>query len=113
MIELDDLETRFGERRRMRRLRHSLEIMDEGFLLGADTLLATRALDGEEPRALALLAGAHGRALSPQILDIMRKAQDLWSRGEKFLAQLHLTFARVPPLTEEQAFAPFRGGRTS
>jgi hypothetical protein len=37
----------------------------------------------------------------------MRKAKDLWSQGEKFLAQLHLTYARLPPLTEDQAFALF------
>ncbi len=35
----------------------------------------------------------------------MRKAAGLWSAGEKFRAQLHLTYARLPPLTEEQAFA--------
>src|ERR1019366_6655036 len=32
---------------------------------------------------------------------------DRGSRGEKFPAQLHLTFARLPPLTEDQAFALF------
>jgi hypothetical protein len=54
-----------------------------------------------------LLAAALGRAVSPRILDVMRKALDLWSRGEKFLAQLLLTFVRLPPLTEDQAFALF------
>ncbi len=107
MIELDDLDARFDERRRARGLRRSLEITNKDFLLGADTLLATGVLEGEEARALALLAAAHVRALSPLILDIMRKAQDLWSRGEKSLAQLHLTFARLPPLTDDQAFALF------
>ena len=42
---------------------------------------------------------------SPQILDILRKAIGFWTRGDKFLAQLHLTYARLPPLSEEQAFA--------
>ena len=44
-------------------------------------------------------------AISPQILDILGKKIALWKGGEKFRAQLHLTYARLPPLTEEQAFA--------
>jgi hypothetical protein len=105
VIELDDLEVRFVERRRSHGLRPNLEITGEGLLLGAGTLLA-RPRGGEEPCILALLA-AVGRVVSPQILDVMRKALDLWSRCEKFLAQLLLTFVRLPPLTEDQAFALF------
>ena len=44
-------------------------------------------------------------AISSQILDVLGKATALWNAGEKFRAQLHLTYARLPPLTEEQAFA--------
>jgi hypothetical protein len=50
VIELDDLEVRFVERRRSHGLRPNLEITGEGLLLGADTLLAKRVLGGEEPR---------------------------------------------------------------
>ncbi len=84
-------------------------------MLGAGTLLARprageRALaqDDEGPRILALLAAAHGRSVSPQILDNIRKALGLWRRDEKCLAQLHLSCARLPPLTRDaQAFALF------
>jgi hypothetical protein len=84
-------------------------------MLGAGTLLARprageRALaqDDEGPRILALLAAAHGRSVSPRILDNIRKALGLWRRGEKCLAQLHLSCARLPPLTRDaQAFALF------
>ncbi len=103
-MRLDDLEAGFAARR-ARGLRRNLEITDEGLLLGAGTLLAGLALDGEEPRLLALLSAAFACAASPQILDILRKAIGLWTRGDKFLAQLHLTYARLPPLSEEQAFA--------
>jgi len=107
VIAFDDLETRFTERRRSCGIRRALEMTNEGLMLGAGVLLTRCAAEGEELRILALLAATHGRAVSPQIIDVMRKASDLWSRGEKFLAQLHLAFARLPPLTEDQAFALF------
>ena len=103
-MRLDDLEARFAARR-AQGLRRNLEITDEGVLLGAGTLLAGLALDGEEARILAVLSAAFACAVSPQILDILGKAIALWKGGEKFRAQLHLTYARLPPLTEEQAFA--------
>jgi hypothetical protein len=103
-LRLDDLEARFAARRAPR-LRRNLEITDEGLLLGAGTLLAGLPLDGEEARVLALLSAAFACAVSPQILDVLGKAIALWKGGEKFRAQLHLTYARLPPLTEEQAFA--------
>jgi hypothetical protein len=115
VIELDDLETRFVERRRSHGLRPNLEMTSEGLVLGVDTLLVrphdgegALAQDSEGPRILALLAAAHGRSVSPQILDSIRKALDLWSRDEKCLAQLHLSHARLPPMTcDAQAFALF------
>ena len=103
-MRLDDLEARFAARR-AQGLRRNLEITDEGFLLGAGTLLAGLALDGEEARILTVLSAAFVCAVSPQILDVLGKAISLWKGGEKFRAQLHLTYARLPPLTEEQAFA--------
>jgi hypothetical protein len=103
-LRLDDLEARFAARR-ARGLRRGLEITDEGLLLGAGTLLAGLALDGEDAHILALLSAAFACAVSPQILDVVGKAIGLWKGGEEFLAQLHLTYARLPPLTEEQAFA--------
>ena len=103
-MRLDDLEARFAARR-AQGLRRNLEITHEGLLLGAGTLLAGLALAGEEARILALLSAAFACAVSPQILDILGKAIALWKGGEKFRAQLHLTCARLPPLTEEQAFA--------
>jgi hypothetical protein len=103
-LRLDDLEARFAARR-AQGLRRNLEITDEGVLLGAGTLLAGLALDGEEARILTVLSVAFACAVSPQILDILGKAIALWKGGEKFRAQLHLTYARLPPLTEEQAFA--------
>jgi len=72
VIELDDLNTIFVDRRRAHGLRPNLEMTDEGLVLGAGTLLASprggeRALaqEGEGPRVLALLAAAHGRSVSP------------------------------------------------
>ena len=44
-------------------------------------------------------------AISSQILDVLGKAGALWKDGERFRAQMHLSYARLPPLTEEQAFA--------
>jgi hypothetical protein len=84
VIELDDLETRFAERRRGRRFRRSLEITNEGFLLGADTLLASRALDGEEPRALALLAAAHGPPYRRKSSTLCEKPRTSGARAKNF-----------------------------
>ncbi len=104
-MRIDDLEAGSAARRRAQGLRRNVEITDAAILLGAGILLAGLSLDGAEPRLLALLAAAFGCAASPRILDVMQKATGLWKGGEKFRAQLHLTYARLPPLTEEQAFA--------
>ncbi len=46
-----------------------------------------------------------GAAVSLPISGRHQKSHQPLKRGEKFRAQLHLTYARLPPLTEEQAFA--------
>ncbi len=108
MIEFDDLKRRFAKRLRESRLRRSLELTDDGFFLGAGALLASRALDGEELRMIAMLTAAYRRLSAAQVLEAVRKSANLWSRGEKCLAQLHLNYAGLPPLAnEQQAFAIF------
>jgi hypothetical protein len=65
-------------------------------------------LDGEEERVLAILSAAYGRSIPASVINKLRKAADLWSRGERALAQIHLSQASLPSLNgEDQAFRLF------
>jgi hypothetical protein len=99
-------------------IRRGLEITSEGLLLGAGTCLAKMvpgaggasilALDGQASRIFALLSVAYQGSIPVSIMETLRKASDFWSRGEKALAYLLLSFCRLPPLeTNEQAFRLF------
>jgi hypothetical protein len=89
-----------------------------GLLLGAGTCLAKMvpgtggasilALDGQASRIFALLSVAYQGSVPVSIMETLRKASDFWSRGEKALAYLLLSFCRLPPLeTNAQAFRLF------
>jgi hypothetical protein len=115
---LDDLERKWILKCQTGAIRRRLEITSEGLLLGAGTCLAKMirdaggapvlALDGQGSRIIALLSVACERAVPASVMDTLRKASDFWSRGEKALAHVHLSFFRAPPFeTNEQAFRLF------
>ena len=118
MPQLDDLERKWSLKSRTNAIRRRLEITSEGLLLGAGTCLAKMihgeggapvlALKGQGSRIIALLSVAYQGGIPVSIMDTLRKASDLWSRGEKALAHLQLSFSRLPLLeTNEQAFRLF------
>ncbi|MGH6837159.1 MAG: hypothetical protein ACREC9_16875 [Methylocella sp.] len=101
---------------RARVLRRRMEITSEGLTLGAGTVLAGMARDGRdapkvaldnEPRAMALLATAYKWPVGACVLSKLRRACDLWNEGEKVLAQIHLSYASLPPCGPDQALRLF------
>jgi len=79
----------------------------EGLVLGARTVLAPAATDGDrwtirlegsEARLAALLAAAHLRPVTPEALNHIRKAAERWNEGDAGLAQVHLALSRLGPL---------------
>lgn len=96
---------RYERRARDGRLFSRLEITDQGFMLGAGSVLAKMGTDergrpclvlDDEPRVNALLAASLGRPPEAYGLEKMRRAAELWNAGEKALAHIHLAFARLP-----------------
>ncbi|HYP57751.1 MAG TPA: DUF4258 domain-containing protein [Beijerinckia sp.] len=88
------------------RFRPAPEITDEGLVLGAGTFLARvgqdergrqRLILDDEQRILALLSTAYERPVTPHIVTKLRRAAELWNGGEKALAHIHLSHARLPP----------------
>jgi hypothetical protein len=116
--QLDDVERKWTLKSQTDVIRRRLEITSDGLLLGAGTCLAKMirseggapvlALEGQGSRIIALLSVAYQGSIPVSILGTLHKASDLWSRGEKALAHLQLSFCRLPPLeTNEQAFRLF------
>ena len=101
---------------RVARLHPRMEITSEGLMLGAGTILAkmienrrgtpTFAFD-DEPRAMALLSTAYERPVDPFVLKKMQRACELWNEGEKALAHIHLSYAKLPQCDEERALRLF------
>jgi hypothetical protein len=107
--------------RRQRPPHPSMTITKAGVVLGAGSFLAPMRRDSAgreafdlsgEDRILALLAAAFGRPGGGGALATLRRASELWARGEKTLAHIHLAQCRLPKLeTDEQAFRLFLADR--
>jgi hypothetical protein len=90
----------------------ALNFTHEGLVLGAGTVLVAaeaprrlKSLEGEEPRVLALLSAAYGRAVPPSVLGNIRRAAKAWCAGDDRLAYVHLAHAALQPLQDFQASA--------
>jgi hypothetical protein len=119
VLQIDSLEKKWAVQIGSRAFRCRMEITGEGLALGAETLLAKMApaavggasglvLNGQEQRILALLSVAYGRSVSVSVIGAMRKASEHWSRGDKLLSHIHLSYTGLPPFKDsEQAFRLF------
>jgi hypothetical protein len=96
---------------KQRALHALLTFTGAGLTLGATLLAPLRRnasgvenldLCGED-RILAALTAALMAPVDAAILGKLRRASDLWARGEKSLAQIYLTQLRLPSIDEEQA----------
>jgi len=108
----DRLSKAWRERRASAPIDRVMRFADEGLVLGAGTVLAPAEeggrevrVDGREPRLLALLAAAHGRAPSAASLTYIRKAAQRWSQGEADLAAIHLALSGLDRLRRPEADA--------
>jgi hypothetical protein len=117
-----ELKTEWEAVKRAAPMHHSLEIADDGLMLGAGTALVRMTRDrfgtpmldlaGSKDRILALLALAYERKIPIAVLGHIERAAKHWMQGERGLAQIHLVFARLPQLDDEKAmFRLFRGER--
>jgi hypothetical protein len=85
----------------------ALRIAPEGLVLGAGTVLLPadgprrlRNPKGCEPRLLALLSAAYGRAVEPAVLGNFERAARAWNQGDDCLAYIHLAHARLGELKD-------------
>jgi hypothetical protein len=94
-----------------------------GLALGRGTLLAAFAKDkpkkgrqpagqvfrdGDEARALSLLAAAYGRPLAESGIQIIRLAGRSYRSGQKMLARFYLSLIGLPGIGEMAAYRLFR-----
>jgi hypothetical protein len=81
--------------------------VDAGLMLGREIILACTAnrtiakecpsvYDGDELRVLALLAAAYGQQVPNHMVTKIRRASELWFRGERALAHFHLALLDLP-----------------
>jgi hypothetical protein len=94
-----------------------LVFTEAGLMLGAGTSVAPLRRDGEgaesldlsgEDRILALLAAAFSAPVKAALLIKLQHASELWARGDKSLAQIHLEQLRLPKVENgEQALRLF------
>jgi len=85
----------------------ALTLAPEGLMLGAGTVLVPAqgarqltSLDGQEPRVLALLSAAYGKAVTPAVLGNIARAANAWRQGDDCLAYIHLAHSRLPELQD-------------
>ena len=85
----------------------ALTLAPEGLMLGAGTVLVPAhgarrltSLDGQEPRVLALLSAAYGKAVAPAVLGNIARAANAWRQGDDCLAYIHLAHSRLPELQD-------------
>jgi hypothetical protein len=87
----------------------------EGLVLGAGTIVVKSrsagsnrfelVTEGAEERILALLSVAYRQAISPNVIDHVRRASAAWGRGEDCLALIHLARAGLPSLPDPERAA--------
>jgi hypothetical protein len=97
-----------------------------GLALGRGTLLAAFAKDkpkkgqqpagqvfrdGDEARALSLLAAAYGKPLAESGVQIIRLAGRSYRSGQKMLARFYLSLIGLPGIGEMAAYRLFRAER--
>jgi hypothetical protein len=117
---VERFEGEFLTLRKRRALHVSMAFTDAGLALGAGTILAPMRRDGTgaegldlygEDRILAALTATFLASVDVALLAKLRHASDLWSRGEKSLAQIYLTQLSLPRIDEPQAFQLFLADR--
>ncbi len=106
MKPIQNLKERWNEQVRLRSFRSSLNITENGLLLGAGTCLAPMIqdrfgiqgldLDGREAHIPALLSLAYQKPVSAAALKFIKRASMQWAKGEKALAHLELAYAGLP-----------------
>ncbi len=117
---VERFEGEFLTLRKRRALHGSLAFTDAGLVLGAGTILAPMRRDGAgaeildlsgEDRILAALTATFLAPVDIALLGKLRHASDLWSRGEKSLAQIYITQLSLPRIDEARAFRLFLADR--
>ncbi|MGP0059143.1 MAG: hypothetical protein ACLPID_07645 [Beijerinckiaceae bacterium] len=108
MRPFNELKKRWDDDVGHRPYRFAIVMTDARLVLGADTILArmgvTRsgakslAIDADRERLFALLSVAYWCRIPRDIIKNFENAAEQWQRGEKVLAQIHLSFARLPRL---------------
>lgn len=85
----------------------AMALAPEGLVLGAGTVLVAAegarrltSLDGQEPRVLALLSAAYGKAVAPAVLGNISRAAKAWRQGDDCLAYIHLAHSRLSVLPD-------------
>jgi hypothetical protein len=118
MQSLAAIEKVWREKSRTGPFHRKVTVTDTGLMLGREIILASPAggapaeagfsvYNGDESRVLALLTAAYGCPVGDHIFTKMRRASELWHRGEKALAQIHLAFADLPDADEAVAYRLF------
>lgn len=100
----------FERRLWLRPMSHTIEINEDGLVMGAGTVLARMncdasgaqvlAIEEDRSRLFALLAAAHGRTPPADLPAHMESAAQFWKRGDKALANIRLAFALLPRLND-------------
>ncbi|WP_020176715.1 NucA/NucB deoxyribonuclease domain-containing protein [Methyloferula stellata] len=108
----------WSEQARLRPFHSSLNITEDGLLLGAGTCLApmiqdhfgVRALDldGREEHIVGLLSLAYQKPVSVAALKCIKRASAQWAKGAKALAHLELAYAGLPKFeSKDEAYQLF------
>jgi hypothetical protein len=89
-----------------------LTFTPEGLVLGVGTVIVPvdrprrlQSLRSREPRVLALLSAACGKAVAPSVLGNIERAMKAWNQGDDCLAYIHLAHAGLRPLYDLQRAA--------
>jgi hypothetical protein len=98
-----------------REIKRHLTLTEDGLLLGADTVIAKRRIDGgmaceidgREEEILALIAAAYGRPVSHDVIANLRRADQAFGRGDLVSAQMHIAFTGLHGIEDEEP-ASFR-----
>lgn len=83
-------------------------ITQDGLALGINCVLCKRsedgglAVDGAEGRIMAMLSLAYGHLVPIALLDHVRNASKALTKGEETIANIHLSFAALPPIENSE-----------
>jgi hypothetical protein len=119
MQDTDAVERDWRDRGLGRPLHREMTFTQVGLVLGRGTILAEfekksrargLAFDGEDARLLSLLTATFATPVAPHVVEKIRRAGEIWSSGEKALAQIHLAFLGLPKIDEADAYRLFLAG---